>query len=75
MIPVNELEKPSDAISWFFEVSKSFPWACKKLTPVTLGDVVTIKNRAFVYVPKEVEDSIDVPISTELAVKEIDFYA
>lgn len=74
MIPIKELEKPSDAISWFFEVSKSTTWACKKINPVTLGDVVTIKNKAFVYVPKDTEDSIDVHISTKLAVKEISFY-
>jgi hypothetical protein len=74
MIPINELEKPSDAISWFFEVSKNTTWACKKINPVTLGDVVTIKNKAFVYVPKGTEDSIDIPISTKLAAKEVFFY-
>jgi len=71
VIPLAELDEPFDAVSWFFEVSNSRSWADKRINPLTIGDVVTIKDQAFMYVPKDLEESLELAISTKLSMKEI----
>jgi hypothetical protein len=72
-VPLAEFGKvtPED---WFFEISHGVDWSSKNISPLDIGDVMSVNKQVFMYVPLGTVGSAPLSVSSKLAIKKIGDY-